>query len=99
MNPMMMKMMESMSKMKAGMEKVSVEGRAGNAVHVKFRKRSDLTTELYHISIDPSVIRNQPDRTDILESLVKEAINDALSKEVSELQKAMPADALKDLMK
>lgn len=41
------------------------------------RKKADLTTEMYEIKIDPAVIREQPDR---VEALVKEAVNDALSK-------------------
>jgi hypothetical protein len=56
---------------------VRISHLVGNHVSVRLRKKPDLSSEIYQLSIDPALIRDQPDRVEVL---VQEAVNDALSK-------------------
>eukprot|EP01126_Amoeba_proteus_P050264 TRINITY_DN5924_c0_g1_i9.p1 TRINITY_DN5924_c0_g1~~TRINITY_DN5924_c0_g1_i9.p1 ORF type:complete len:112 (-),score=27.57 TRINITY_DN5924_c0_g1_i9:46-381(-) len=73
--------------MLSGLHRFSLEGRVGNEIIVKFKKNPRFSTELYEVKIDPNILKYDAAK---VEDLIKTAVNDALSKELQELQKILP---------
>jgi len=60
----------------------------------RFRKTEDFQTQMDDIRIDRTLLTQHPDK---VEALVKEAVNNALTKELEELAKVMPKDLAQSL--
>jgi len=85
-------MMLTFGKMRQALKTVSVVGKAGDdLVVVTFNKKDDLSTYMSDIKISQALLRDHPGK---VAQLVKEAVNDGLSKEMQEVEAAMPADAM-----
>jgi len=87
--------MAQMTQLRNKLAAVRFEGKAGNNLVVaRFRKTEDFHTVLEDFKIDAGLFSQAPDR---VEALVKEAVNNALAKEVEELAKVMPKDIASNL--